>query len=269
MILKSKPILSNPGIGSLRVDFSDKDTAQNSELTDTLGQNARKVQIAQKKKYEPPVWFLSSDLKESAKWLTNKQLDKSIKNSIQLLVCCKLWYSGIRSPRTFRHYFPTLSKDDDDYESKKETIIENMGNYFPGLYDECKQFKIKSALMRHSTMKWAKMCREHCAMLCDYLAIMLEEWRERFRGKTHKIEGAGFWFIEWFEMSDCFPVANLKPEDNVPDWKQIPPKFRNVDIYAGFRSYYSSKIENPVEEYENSNREIPDFVLGASKALYQ
>lgn len=225
----------------------------------------RKARLAQKKKYKPLIWFLSPNSKENASWLTTKDLDESIKNGVQVLVCLQLWLSGIRTPRMFKNLFPIIVKDDDDRYDKMDIVKENAEKYFPGLLDDCPRFKIKFMFARHTTTKWVRMCREHFAFLAEHLIVMTQEWAMRFPGKHHKLESAAFWLTAEIDVS-VLPELPANSEV-LPDWRQIPPKYRMKNVFDAYKRYYSASMENAAEAYADSKRQIPDFIAKARIAF--
>ena len=201
--------------------------------------------LGKQKVYSPLVWFLYTDLEKSARSLTNKYLGKSIENAVQILICVHYYYAGIMSNSMFRALF------------SKERADETIQRVFPGL--DYGKFKFKYFLARHRVSKWTRACKEHCRMMEDYLACLLDEWNFRFPKKPHRLSNIAFYLLDQNRMSERIKAANLKTI--VPEWKSIDPKFRSKDIYLSYRNYYKSKIRDPMDEYKNVPRDIPDFLV--------
>ena len=218
----------------------------------------RKARQAQKKKYKPLVWFLSPDPKENAQWLATKDLDYSIKNGVQLLVCLQLWLSGIRTPRTFKYLFPTISRDDPDRHEKMATMKESAAKYFPELLDDCPSFRFKFTFAKHTTTKWARMCKEHFNFLAEHLLVMIQEWNYRFPKKFNKLESVAYYLTSEIDVSS---LPNLpEGESVIPDWRQIPPKYRMKNIFDSYKRFYSICMNDIQEAYFNSPRSVPEFL---------
>jgi hypothetical protein len=62
------------------------------------------------KRYPIQIFFLSEDLVESATWLSNKYLIKTITGCMQALVATRFYFIGIRSAKFYRYYFDKIRK---------------------------------------------------------------------------------------------------------------------------------------------------------------
>ena len=251
---KSKPV-SVPAKNIINV--SDEKTGTKDDTIE-LGVS-RKATYAKKNKYKPLVWFLSPNSKENASWLATKDLDSSIKNGVQILVCLQLWLSGIRTPRMFKYSFPMISRDDPDRFDKIATVKENAEKYFPELLADCPGFKFKFTFAKHTTTKWIRMCKEHFAFFSENLLVMTQEWNHRFPRKQHKLESAAYWLTSEIDVSQ---LPNLpKGETVIPDWRQIPPKYRLKDVFESYRRFYSICMTDVFEAYKDLTRPVPEFIL--------
>ena len=232
----------------------DSEESNISELSSN-----RKAKFAQQKKYKPLVWFLSPNSKENAQWLATKDLDYSIKNGVQILVCLQLWLSGIRTARTFKYLFPVIMRGDPARREKLDTLKENAEKYFPELLSDCPKFKFKFTFSKHTTAKWVRMCKEHFSFLAEHLIVMTQEWAARFPNNRHKLESAAFWLTSEIDISSLPDLP--QNESIIPDWRQIPPKYRSKNIYDGYKTYYSiCMTENAQKAYADSGHQIPEFI---------
>ena len=55
--------------------------------------------------------------------------------------------------------------------------------------------------------------------------------------------------------------ASCSFEESNPRMENIPPKFRQNDIYKAFRIFYADKIGDPWYAYKDSKVEIPEFLI--------
>lgn len=195
------------------------------------------------KRYDPHVWFLFSDLELSAKSLSNYYLNKSIKSGIQILVCAYYYFGNIHNKRMFKLKFSKDKRDDTIYD------------LFPNINFK---FKFNFLLYTSETAKWSRKCYEHFDLLERYILYLLREYQYRNHNKIHPMSEMYFYIVN-DNIKNRFPKANLK--EISPNWKSISKKYRNRDVYLSYRNYYCSKIVDPIEEYNESRRDIPEFVV--------
>jgi hypothetical protein len=195
------------------------------------------------KRYDPLVWFLYPDLELSAKSLSDKYLDKSIRNGVQILVCAYYYFGNIHNGRMFKLKF---SKDE-----KENTISE----LFPNLDFK---FKFKFSLYTSETAKWSRKCYEHFEFLEKYILYLLTEYHFRNPKRIHPMSDMYFYIVN-DNIKSRFTKAHLK--EVILNWKSISKKYRNRDIYLSYRNYYASKIESIDEDYKNFKRDIPEFII--------
>lgn len=196
-----------------------------------------------KNKFYPiQIMFLDENLNKSAEYQTNKTLIKSINGCIQALLSARFYYNGIRSKKIYDWYF------------NKEKLLLSLQDFFPGW-----PLKKKPSYSQYSsrTSKWCRQCKEHYDLVMKYLDIMLLEYDYRFN-KQHNSQIIYDWILmQAPELK--IPYANLNKI--VLPWKCLNPKYRKRDIVQGYRTQYLYSIEEPFEAYNDSKRDIPDFVL--------
>ena len=197
------------------------------------------------KKYPIQIWFLSENLQESATFLTNEYLTKSIVGCINSLITARFYFIGIRNKKFYQYYF--------DKSRRRETIEK----WFPG-------WPIKSNPPFQSytsrTSKWCRQCKEHYIYIQTYLDILLLEHNSRnISNKSYQL------IADWikFDAPDIpIPEAHLT-KINVP-WKVLNPKFRRKIIIDGYRLQYLSLFESfndILDKYGKSKINVPDFIL--------
>lgn len=196
------------------------------------------------KRYPIQIWFLSDDLNESAKFHNNKQLVKSINGCMNAIVCTYFYFYGIHSAKFYKYYF------------SKERIKESYDKYFP-LWP----LKLKPPFNQYKAIhsKWTRKCREHYDFICNYLDILLLEYEYRY-GKQHGLQKFSDW-LKFDARKLNIPYGNLKKI--IVPWKCLNPKFRNKDIYLGYRNQLKALIENDggVKITDFKNRDVPDFLV--------
>lgn len=195
------------------------------------------------KRYPIQIWFLSEDMQQSAEWLSNKHLVKTINGCMNALLATRFYYIGIRTPKFYKYYF--------DKERKRETL----DRFFP-----CWPLKQKPSYMAYKTKtsKWCRMCREHYDYVKQYMAVLLQEYEYRYK-KPHGLSR----FIEWLEFD--------APELSIPEgkltvislpWKCLNPKYRDKDICQGYRNQYKAVMTNDgIKLADYKNRDIPEFLV--------
>lgn len=195
------------------------------------------------KSYPVQIWFLSDNLQQSAEWLSNKQLVKTINGCMNILNSARFYFIGIRSFTFYKYYF--------DKERKDETL----NRFFPlwplkqkPLFN---QYKSK-------TSKWCRMCKEHYDYVKSYLDILLDEYEFRYQ-KEHGLKK----FSEWLDVDA--PQLQI-PEGHISKivvpWKILNPKFRCKDICEGYRRQYAAMLQNDGVKIDDfKNRDIPEFLL--------
>ena len=215
----------------------------------TVLKNSSSTLATRKKKrktYAPLIWILDPDPAAAPHLLTNKYLKSSISKGIQILVCARFWFAGIRSKKSFLFWF---AKD------RAESTLRQLFNGYafePGSV-------LKFTFFTHRTTKWARKCKEHMKFVEDFVWNGALEWAKR-TGHPHP----DYDFIEFLcrlkPASEQMPSAHLKKI--VPEWKNIPPKFRQNDVYKAFRIFYAHCIGDPWAAYAKDKVDIPEFLLG-------
>lgn len=194
------------------------------------------------KSYPIQIWFLDSDLRKSAEYLTNKCLVKSISGCFQALICARFYFVGVRNRKVYKYYFDRARK------------TETMGKLFPAW-----SLKIKPSFMTYTSRvsKWTRKCAEHYDYIVEYLGCLLEEYEYRYN-KPHGLAK----FLEW-ESFDA-PKLNI-PKGNLKqitlEWKSINPRYRNKDIIAAYREQYKRYLYNDgVKISDFTRRDMPEFL---------
>lgn len=195
------------------------------------------------KRYPIQIFFLSEDLVESATWLSNKYLIKSITGCMQALVATRFYFVGIRSAKFYKYYFDKCRKQ------------ETLDTFFP-LWP----LKQKPPFNNYSskTSKWCRMCKEHYEYVKSYLQILLDEYTYRFN-KEHGLTR----FLEWENLDAPqlkIPEGHLK-KIQIP-WKNLNPKFRDKNIQLGYRKQYTAILNNyDIKIDDFTKRDIPVFLI--------
>lgn len=211
-----------------------------TKLTNTSSENVKKHH----KVYNPLIWILDSDPVVAPHLLTNKYLNSSINKGIQVLICARFWFAGIRSKRAFAYWFA---------EERAEDTLNKLFNGFsfqPGT-------SLKFTFFTHRTTKWARKCKEHMKFLEDFVWNGVCEWVER-TGYSHSMYNLAEFLCKTKPVSAEMPEAHLKKL--IPEWKNIPPKFRQNDVYKAFRIFYSHCIGDPWTAYAKDKVDIPEFL---------
>lgn len=192
------------------------------------------------------IWFLSEDLQESAKWLSNKQLAKTISGCMSAMVAARMYFVGIRTPKIYKHLF--------DKDHKAETM-ERLFPLWPlKLRPPFGQYKTRAS-------KWCRMCKEHYDYVKQYLDVLLLEYEFRYQ-KPHGLSK----YLEWEELDA--PKLNI-PSAHVSKvtipWKCLSPQHRRKDICEGYRAQYKAMLLNDgIKVSDFKNRDIPEFLCDNS-----
>ena len=196
------------------------------------------------KQYPIQIWFLSEDLEQSAQWLTNKHLVKTINGCMNALIAARFYYIGIRTPKFYKYFF--------DADHKQETL----DRFFP-LWPLRQRPSFNTYKTKVS--KWCRMCSEHYSYVKRYLDILLQEYEFRYK-KMHGLSK----FLDWLENdAPKLPIHEGKLAKVVVPWECLKPRFRDKDICAGYRKQFKAVVENDggpkVTDYKC--RDIPEFLL--------
>lgn len=196
-----------------------------------------------KKQYTIQIWFLSDNLQESAEWLSNKYLNKSIVNCMNIILAVRFYFIGIRSAKFYKYYFSAEKKD------------QTFDSFFPNW--PLRQ-KPSFSCYKSKVSKWCRKCNEHYEYVVNYLNILLSEYFYRY-SKHHNIEK----FMNWL-ISDAprlnIPNGNLKKI--ILPWKCLNPLYRNIDICKGYRDQYKALLKNyGIKVSDFKNRDIPEFLI--------
>lgn len=193
--------------------------------------------------------FLSQDPEENARLLTNFWLDKQIDHLANILFDVLYYCVGVRSKRAFKFYF---SRD------KRE---ESLNKFFPTI-----PTSVIPPFLFYSSVeaKWARKCGEHYMLLSRHLEYACLEYVYRF-DRSHPVEIMVPWFlgepIQLGLQNISFPMVGLKTI--VLPYRNLPPKYRRRDIVQGYREYFASLVNDPMSEYLDAKREVPEFLLKA------
>ena len=217
-------------------------------MSDEKSQRSKILSQPSKKKhktYSPLVWILDPDPVAAPHLLTNKYLDKSIKAGLQILICVRFWFAGIRSKRAFAYWFA---------ENRAESTLQQLFNGYsfePGTV-------LKFTFFTHRTTKWARKCKEHMKYLEDFVWNGVCEWATR-NGHPHQQYDLAEFLCVTKPASEQMPFAHLKQV--IPEWKNIPPQFRQNNVYKAFRIFYAHCIGDPWTAYAKDKVDIPEFLL--------
>ncbi len=210
------------------------------------------------RRHDPLVWVLSNDLNESARWLSDKYLDKSIKNAVQILLCTKYYQIGIRNGRLFNIYFVkgNLNKDINVPDPLRDLIYDIV--HIEG------KFVFRFINYDSHIAKWARKCKENCKFIEDVLLVYLQEHIRR--GKPHKLNDVGLYLISTIPASERLP-SNKTGKRMLYEPKNIPQRFlkglklNEDDIWKGYRRHYAYRIKDISLEYRNSKADIPEWLI--------
>ena len=194
------------------------------------------------KVYDPLIWLLFEDVEQSVVSLSNQYLLKSAKNAVQVLLCVRFYFAGIRNAKAFHFWFSS------------ERIESTLIKLFPGL--DYSSLKFDFRFYTHRTTKWCRKCREHARFIEEFLQRAIDEID--YRSLNFAMADFGHYLASESRVSEQMPSAHLKKI--IPEWKNIPPKYRENDVYKAMRRFYSSRICDVVQEYANSKRDIPEFL---------
>lgn len=190
------------------------------------------------------IWFLDKDLHMSAKYMTDKALLRSIDGCIGAIVSTYFYLIGIRSKKFYDYYFA------------KERLQGTMDRFFPN-WPLSK--KPSFAAYGHRESKWCKSCRENYDYLVNYLKMLFDEHEYR-NASPHESTS----FIDWLEMDmPHIELPHAGIDSIVLPWKVVEPRFRRVDVVAGYRLQFMSLFEDndPFKAYGSCKRNIPQFVI--------
>ena len=219
------------------------------ESETSISTKSKLISLTNKKKkqktYNPLVWILDSDSVLAPHLLNNKYLNSSINKGIQILICARFWLAGIRNKKAFAYWF-----DEYHVESTMQQLFKDY-SFAPGNV-------LKFTFFTHRTTKWARKCKEHMKYLEDFIWNGVCEWRER-TGYSHQQYDLAEYLCVIRPISKQMPAAHLK--EIIPEWKNIPPQFRQNDVYKAFKIFYAHCIGDPWEAYAKDKVDIPDFLI--------
>ena len=195
------------------------------------------------KVYDPLIWLLFEDVEKSVVSLSNQWLLKSAKNAAQVLLCVRFYFAGIRSDKAFKYWFCP------------ERIENTLLKLFPGL--DYTRLRFDFRFYTHRTTKWCRKCQEHARLVEDFLQRAIAEIN--YRSLNFAESDFSYYLAAEHRVSEQMPSAHLTKI--VPEWKNIPPKYRENDVYKAMRRFYSSRICDVVQEYSDSKRDIPEFLI--------
>ena len=203
------------------------------------------------KNYDPLIWTLDQNPITNAKLLSDKYLKYTIEKGIDILVSLRLYVAGIRNKKAFCYWFDSIRKE--------SSILKIFPNY-----DFENNMVVKFRFFSHRTTKWARKCGEHAKFVEDNVFQCALEYMRR-HNKSYPSQN----FIEYLcvinPISKQMPLGKMKKL--IPEWKNIPPKYRCNDVYMAFKRFYKSKIEDPFEEYKFSKTDIPEFLISNNTIL--
>lgn len=196
----------------------------------------------------PNILFLDEDMEKSAQSLANRFIEKQIKNCSQILVCSLLYNVGIRSRKAHKYYF------------SKEHKKESLNKFFP---DWTEKEAPKFLFYTSPEAKWCRMCKNHYDVILEYLRHLHNEYEYRFNKEHPLYDLYDFLKLEPVKLSlrtgvRVVYVDNLKI---VLPWKNLPLQYRKKNIVEGYRMYYKNQLMDIGFEYDNSKRDIPEWLF--------
>ena len=207
--------------------------------------------------HDPLVWILSGNPEESAKWLSDRFLEKSIKQAIQMLICTRYYFLGIRNQRLFNMY----AKKDAQSNAFTQLLFE--------LGSACKGIKVVLRFINYNskTAKWTRKCKTYCKFMETVLSCYLNEYLLR-KGKPHQLSELGLYLIG-NPISDAFKedkkeIPIIYEPKNIPYIHFKGLKLNANDVWIAYRRFYASKILDPFLEYATSKTSIPEWLTNGA-----
>lgn len=180
----------------------------------------------------PELYILDEDLSMSSSYLTDKDLDRNIKNSIKLMGSCILHLNGIRKSTVYNQY------DKEDLRSIfKDYPIDNLPK--PNF----------SAKLEY---KYCRQCRNHFTFIAEVGKKACIEYNNRY-SKSHKLEDTLDWYI--FNVPPVLPTVGQPLGYPI---RILPIKYRQADVVKAMRQYYIGRYRNiALEVYRRAS--VPEW----------
>jgi len=181
----------------------------------------------------PELYLLDGDTAVSSGYLTDKDLERNIKNSIKILGSCILYLLGIRKIGTYKQY-------DRGY-------IESIFDGYPSRKLPEPKFSAKVEF------KYVRQCRNHFMYVLDIGKSASIEYGKRYK-KEHNLNEE----LDWYIMNVPKRLPLVKTPLPFPI-KALPLRYRvSGDIVTGMRSYYINRYRPiALESYKMAS--VPEW----------
>lgn len=201
----------------------------------------------------PYIWILDTDLSESAKILTDKDLASTMHKCIDMLISTHLYMQGIRSKKIVYMY---LSK------SKSEFL----NTYFSN-FPEFKQFRFDCMSKFKKGLIWTISSKHNYDMILKYLYILISEYNYRF--------GKDKYILNIRDIANSFSencLVNIISNNPLPlEWLlskiKIPIQYMKRNRLEALRYWYSSLYKD-INLFNVYSNDIPEIMLKNNKKTY-
>lgn len=180
----------------------------------------------------PEIFILDKSIEQSSKYLTDKDIDRNIKNSIKLMGSCLLYLGGIRKGRMYDQL-------------KETTVVEIFKDYPTKSYPQPK-FNAKLEY------KYTRQCRNHFQFILEVGFQACCEYEVRYN-KEHKLKDTIDWY--YYNVPTVLPLIN-KPLDF--PIRTLPRQYRTIDLIKSMRSFYINRYKwNALGYYKRGS--VPEW----------
>lgn len=180
----------------------------------------------------PELYILDKSPEQSSKYLTDKDIDRNIKNSIKLMGSCLLYLKGIRKGRI--------------YDQLKETTVADIFNEYPTKSIPQPKFNAKLEY------KYVRQCRNHFQLVLDTGFWACCEYEKRYK-KEHKLKDT----IDWY----FFNIPEVLPQIENPlgyPIRTLPRQYRTNDLIKSMRTFYINRYKwNALGYYKRGS--VPEW----------
>jgi hypothetical protein len=110
----------------------------------------------------------------------------------------------------------------------------------------------RSVMLNHPCTIWARESSANFRALLEHTAALIEEYEERFPGKTHKCKKVYSICKQLFEQS----IILFPKQEPTPIAMAMPDCFKSDNVVESYRKYYASK---PRMRYPKDK--VPDWFV--------
>jgi hypothetical protein len=202
----------------------------------------------------PKIWILDDDPILAASYLSDRDVNRNVKNAFKLLINAYWYTTSIRNPKIYE-FIKNLDNCGLQVEELRDNLMTKTFKFYP-----TGELPVNPC-NKTCEFKFTRQCLNHFLYVKGYFKASLNEYSARFN-KDHPL----YEIADWMDaFPPDLPMIELR-QINYP-LKSIAFRYRDVSIVTAMRNWYKRKLYDPLKEY--NRRSVPDWFNLSEKTCLQ